>query len=245
MKSMNLRQSILFFGIPGLWIYINYTLLLPRLLNSGFPMLYGALLLMAIPILGLIAFIAIDYLTSPMVLTDFLFIKKLSKKELIISLVLFFGVQLGELLLQSSRTFLTQIPGFSAPSYYPDIFLPNYEIKIPVQYFLDMKLEGNFMIILIWAVWLIINIGGEEILWRGYALKRMERHFGKWAWLVNGLLWNIAVHFFIRWSFIALLPVSLIVPYICQKTRSLWPGVIIHGLGNLLVYVIIIPGVLS
>jgi membrane protease YdiL (CAAX protease family) len=91
----------------------------------------------------------------------------------------------------------------------------------------------------------LVNIFGEEIVWHGYALKRMELHFGKSAWLINGVLWNILVHFFIRWSYISLIPVSLIVPWICQKTNSFWPGVIIHGMGNVIVYFIIIPGVFS
>ena len=51
--------------------------------------------------------------------------------------------------------------------------------------------------------WLIVNIGCEEILWRGYALPLREKVFGKYAWI----------------------------------------GVIIHGTGNLLMYVLLIPGV--
>jgi hypothetical protein len=37
------------------------------------------------------------------------------------------------------------------------------------------------------------------------------------------------------------LPVTLIVPYLSQRYKSLWPGVMIHGLGNMLLLVLMIP----
>jgi membrane protease YdiL (CAAX protease family) len=243
MNIMNWKKSMLFFGIPGAWITINFLTLLPWLLDKGMPMFFSTTISLFIPIVALLIFIYIDYRKSNSSLSSFLWIKKLTKKEILICFALFILVQLGELALSGSREWLAGLPGFQVPSFFPDLFKPDYEIQIPLETFFGMKLKGNYPILFLWAGFLILNIGGEELLWRGYALKRMEKYFGKWAWLVNGLLWNLFIHFFMRWSFIGLLPVSLVVPYICQKTKSLWPGVIIHGTGNLILYALLIPSI--
>lgn len=245
MKKMNLWQSILFFGIPGLLMYVNYVWILPIFLNLGVPMIFAALVLLGMPIIIMFTYVMVDFKRSGEKMSDFFYMKSLRLKEVFVMLGLFVLVQASELLTAPTRIWLAKLPGFKVANHYPDLFKPDYEIEFPTEIFMGMELEGKYWIILLWAVWLVINIGGEEIVWRGYALKRMEKVFGKWAWLVNGILWNIAVHFFIRWSYVGLLPVSLIVPYVCQKTKSFWPGVIIHGIGNLLVYVVIIPGIVG
>lgn len=160
-----------------------------------------------------------------------------------VTILAFIVVQVGELALAPTREFLGSLPYMGAPESYPSMFKPDYTVNLPLRSFMGMSVKGNYTIPFFWAFWIIVNIGGEELLWRGYALPRMEKHFGKWAWLVNGLLWNLVVHSFMPWTWITLLPISLIVPFMCQRTRSIMPGIIIHGLGNLLVYAILIPSI--
>ena len=38
------------------------------------------------------------------------------------------------------------------------------------------------------VVWVGIAVIGEEVVWRGYPLPKQEEAFGRWAWLINGLL---------------------------------------------------------
>ena len=93
-----------------------------------------------------------------------------------------------------------------------------------------------------WDVWLffvfgslIFNIGGEELWWRGIILPRQELVFGCLAWLVNGLLWNL-FHFFYHTnlgSVVAYLPMTVPLAYVAQRTRSTWPGIIAHFIGNI------------
>ncbi len=78
-------------------------------------------------------------------------------------------------------------------------------------------IPGNYIVLLLWTLWLVLNIGTEEFLWRGYALPRMEHKFGKYAWLINGLCRNIMIHYLMSWAFIALLPISLILPFTASK----------------------------
>jgi membrane protease YdiL (CAAX protease family) len=98
-----------------------------------------------------------------------------------------------------------------------------------------MNMAGRWDLLLLMVVTLIVfNIGGEELWWRGIVLPRQELAFGKWAWLVNGILWDL-FHFFYHSnaaSIIAYLPATLPLAYVAQRTRSTWPGIIAHIIGN-------------
>ena len=89
-----------------------------------------------------------------------------------------------------------------------------------------------------------LNIVGEELLFRGYLLPLQERAHGRRAWLVNGVMWNLW-HVFWRWQMAASLPFHLLVPFVAQKTRSTWPGLVAHGLLNSIVIVLLIRGALG
>lgn len=89
--------------------------------------------------------------------------------------------------------------------------------------------KGRYWLLLIWFPYWILNILGEELLWRGVMLPRQEITFGKHAWLIHGLGWGL-FHIAFGWQLlITLIPIIFILPYIVQKTKNSWVGVIIHG----------------
>lgn len=91
---------------------------------------------------------------------------------------------------------------------------------------------GRYWILGAWLPFWIVNIMGEEILWRGVVLPRQERSFHQWAWLVNGLGWAL-FHLAFGWQlWLTLLPILLILPYIVQRQKNSWIGVIIHAAIN-------------
>jgi hypothetical protein len=47
---------------------------------------------------------------------------------------------------------------------------------------------GRYWILGAWLPFFVLNIVGEEFVWRGVALPRQEVVFGRRAWLVNGIL---------------------------------------------------------
>ena len=51
---------------------------------------------------------------------------------------------------------------------------------------LDPLTPGRYWILLLWLPYWLLNIFGEEILWRGTILPRQEITFGKYAWFVHG-----------------------------------------------------------
>ena len=112
--------------------------------------------------------------------------------------------------------------------------------------FLGVPAAGAWWL-LVWGACslIILNIFGEELWWRGYILPRQELANGRWAWVVNGVLWA-AFHVFYHttlFSFVSYIPLCCVIAYVAQRTRSTWPGVIGHTLGNIMWFVFLFRGV--
>lgn len=106
------------------------------------------------------------------------------------------------------------------------------------------QINGNWKVIIIYFVMLFFNIAGEELLWRGYILPRHELAFGKKAWLIHGLLWTL-FHSFKWWDMISLLPVCLLISFVAQKRKSIWPGFIAHYIVNGMGFIMFLAAVLG
>jgi CAAX protease family protein len=88
---------------------------------------------------------------------------------------------------------------------------------------------GRYWILGAWLPFFVLNIVGEEFVWRGVVLPRQEVVFGGRAWLVNGILW-LLFHAAFPWQvLVTLVPITLILPYVVQRRRSTWIGVVIHA----------------
>ena len=89
--------------------------------------------------------------------------------------------------------------------------------------------KGRYWLLLVWLPYWILNILGEEFLWRGVMLPRQEITFGKYTWLIHGFGWGL-FHIAFGWQLlITLIPLIFIQSYIVQKTKNSWIGVIMHG----------------
>src|SRR5262245_46850447 len=103
--------------------------------------------------------------------------------------------------------------------------------------FPDIELSGRWGVLL-WLMFsnVAFNTGGEELAWRGIILPRQEVVFGRWAWLVNGVLWHLfhIARYETVASMVVFLPVMLTVPYLAQRTRNTWPGFVVHLVFNTL-----------
>jgi len=246
-SPMNLYKTLLFFGTPGLLMYLGVSYLAPVFRQKGIPDIIGWPVIIWTPVIVLFIIIMILFFkqSERVSFKERFRFNPLSKKVLWITLIAFVVVQLLESLLAPTGAFLAQFAIFTPPMVIPDLFNPFYNFENGLSQLFGVTIKGNWWLVIFWIGWLIVNIGGEEILWRGYALPLQEKYFGKYAWLVNGLCWNILIHFFMRWNLIVLLPVSLLIPYLVQKYKNSWIGIIIHGTGNLLIFIILIPEIIS
>jgi len=89
--------------------------------------------------------------------------------------------------------------------------------------------EGHLWMFALWAVYWPFNILGENIVWRGVILPRMERKVGKFAWLLNAFFWGVFHLAFGIGNLIILLPTLIVVPFIAQRTHNTWTAVMLHA----------------
>ncbi len=105
--------------------------------------------------------------------------------------------------------------------------------------------SGRYWLLLVWFPYWLLNIMGEEILWRGVMFPRQELKFGSRTWMVHGFLWGI-FHIAFGWKLLlTLLPILLIQSYVVQKTSNSWTGVIIHAVINGPSFILIALGIIN
>jgi uncharacterized protein len=81
---------------------------------------------------------------------------------------------------------------------------------------------------------------GEEFLFRGVLLPKMEGVFGKWDWVANGVFFSF-YHLHQPWGILATLLGDLTLAYSGKRFRSNWFPIIIHS-GQSLFFLFLIIG---
>ena len=69
---------------------------------------------------------------------------------------------------------------------------------------------------------------GEELLFRGFLLPRMNGAFGRRDWVANGLLFA-AYHLHMPWAIPTALLDTVIIAYPTKRYRSAWIGIAVHS----------------
>jgi membrane protease YdiL (CAAX protease family) len=95
---------------------------------------------------------------------------------------------------------------------------------------------GWYALILVWFVF--NTVLGEELLFRGFLLPRMNAIFGRKDWLANGLLFG-AYHLHVPWVIPATLLDTFIIAYPTKRYRSAWIGIAVHSAQSVFLAVLI------
>jgi membrane protease YdiL (CAAX protease family) len=88
---------------------------------------------------------------------------------------------------------------------------------------------GRRWLLAAWLPFWLLNIGGEEILWRGVLLPRQEVAHGGRAWVVHAAGWAIFHLAFGGMLVLALLPTLILLPWAVQRTRNSTVGLLLHA----------------
>ncbi len=110
-------------------------------------------------------------------------------------------------------------------------FIPVLDMQPPFMHFYGFEPSQRWMLLL-WLPSYLFIIFGEEFMWRGILLPRMEKHNNKTSWLWNALLWLCFHAAFGIDLMIVLLPIILVVPYVVWKRKNTTLGILLHGLYN-------------
>jgi uncharacterized protein len=103
-----------------------------------------------------------------------------------------------------------------------------------------------------WNIWGLFILSalfntfiGEELLFRGLLLPRMAGAFGKWDWVVNGLLFGL-YHLHQPWGILnSAIEGILLLALPSRKFRSAWFGIIAHSGQSIYIAILILGLVLG
>ena len=94
------------------------------------------------------------------------------------------------------------------------------------------RLVGAWWFFGLFVVTSVFNVFlGEELLFRGVLLPKMEGVFGKWSWVANGVLFAF-YHVHQPWGIAANIVSGAILAYPSWRFRSTWMAVIVHSVQN-------------
>jgi len=86
----------------------------------------------------------------------------------------------------------------------------------------------------------VFNVLGEEFLFRGVLLPKMQGVFGKWNWVANGAL-SAFYHLHQPWTIAAnVIQGVFLLAFPRWRFRSTWMGVIVHSVENVFIAFLII-----
>jgi membrane protease YdiL (CAAX protease family) len=247
LRSIALWKAIMLFAFTSALIYISIYFFIPKLINYGLTFLQSYLICFYTPfavifIISLIAFRMENPAYSWALFKERYRLNKIDKKTFIWIIGLSLFILIAYVSLTFTGKLLSTIPWLAPPSFFPAEINPNKLMISGV--FMDTPLSGKWWIIPIYFLGWFLNIFGEEFLWRGFILPRQEIMYGKYAWLIHGSIWTLW-HIFWKWNLLIILPVAFSIPFVVQKTKNTWTGIIAHGIVNFIPLIIIIIGVLS
>jgi uncharacterized protein len=91
------------------------------------------------------------------------------------------------------------------------------------------RLEGAWWFFALFVVQAAFNtIFGEEFLFRGVLLPKMEGVFGRWSWGANGVLFGL-YHVHQPWGIPSSVLTGLLYAFPARRYRSTWMAVILHS----------------
>mgnify|MGYP000518216999 CR=1 FL=1 len=108
------------------------------------------------------------------------------------------------------------------------------------------RLAGAWWFFGLFVVTSVFNtILGEEFLFRGVLLPKMEGVFGRWSWLANGVLFGL-YHIHMPWGILQnVISGPFVLAFPSWRYRSTWMAVIVHSAQSVYVLVLILAVVLG
>lgn len=122
----------------------------------------------------------------------------------------------------------SRVLGWTAEWIYQFVEAPKFWMRMQENvrgYFFEIPTHGNWWVFPGYFALVVMQVFSEELWFRGYLLPRQELAYGRVAWLLHAPLWLLfrAVQ---PWQLIQDVPGSLLLPYISQRLRNTWPGIV-------------------
>jgi len=151
---------------------------------------------------------------------------------ILVVVVFYFG-------LSFTSGWLAKIPIFSPHPSFPEDMVTG---KLRLGYLFDMELKRKWWVVIVYFIFWALNILGEEFWYRGWMLPRQEAAFGKFAWVINSLMFTFQ-HWLQPWNFLVILPGAMFAVYAVQGWKNTWITIIQHGVMNISLFIFVILSV--
>lgn len=129
---------------------------------------------------------------------------------------------------------LTQLFPFLQPASYMDIS----QLASP-------EFQGQWWLLGVTLISFLFNYFlGEEFLFRGVLLPKMQGVFGKYDWVANAVLFGF-YHLHLAWALPSIILSNLAISWPARRFRSTWMAVIVHGAEGLPILIIVLGVILG
>ncbi len=95
-----------------------------------------------------------------------------------------------------------------------------------------LPLKGQYVLIPLMTITLLLNIIAEELYFRAWILPKLSK-YGAFSWVINAVLFAF-YHTFQLWLLPVILVGSLIWALVIYQSKSIWPALAGHLVGNLI-----------
>ena len=138
----------------------------------------------------------------------------------------YLALDMTEVLQPINAWFVETFPALAAPEY---ALIEN--LAVP-------EVEGQWWLMGLLLVLIACNyVLGEELIFRGILLPKMQGVFGRWDILANGVLFA-GYHVHVIWDMPVMLLTDWIYAWLTKRYRSYWMGVVFHGIDALFLLVL-------
>lgn len=235
-QPMGWVRSLLYFGLPAAALWVAFYGLMPWLMDQGLPFFYAYAFSLGLPLSGMLVggIAATRREGHPWqwpVLQKRWRLYGMNGRIWLWTIAALLAALVAYQLLSQVQTSLALQGVIPIPEGLPGVLDPRQEIGPDTLHLIYGDIQGDWLVLAVFLVLLFVNIAGEEIWWRGYILPRQELAFGRWTWLIHGLMWNL-FHVFKWWDLIALLPVTLLLSFLVVRMGNNTSGLIFHALFN-------------
>lgn len=105
--------------------------------------------------------------------------------------------------------------------------------------------SGNWTWFALLVIMMIFNtVLGEELLFRGLLLPRMQQAFGRWDWVANGVLFGL-YHLHVPWTILPNLLDTFLLSWPARRFRSALVGIAVHSAQTVVFTALLLRLVLS
>ncbi len=226
-KPLNLWRSLLFFGLPAIIFFIASHFGIPFLISiTGLQsilcwFIVGLFVFVSLLIFALTAYRLEGGKWSLCQFSNRFRLRVMNKKDWLWTIISIATVFILTGFIMWAAEWLYRVTGRIGPINTSPAFFQYHGIE-----------NGQYWILLAWLPMFLFNIFGEELFWRGYILPRQELAFNKYAWFVNFACWLLFHICFGLGMMILLMPILLIIPFVVQRRKNTWIGILIHGIVN-------------